>query len=113
MVFVPNSEGPLAIKFQKEGYDKLEQYLRATENADHANWIDEDGFGIINRMKITTSKTISDFYQGNDSEKQSSATSGISRKFGKLFLPPKIMEELLQVRDKIVLILETQVIRID
>ena len=87
--FVPNSEGPLAIKFQKEGYDKLEQYLRATENADHANWIDEDGFGIINRMKITTSKIISDFYQGNDSEKQSSATSGISRKFGKLFLPPK------------------------
>ena len=38
---------------------------------------------------------------------------GISRKFGKLFLPPKIMEELLQVRDKIILILETQVIRID
>ena len=99
MVFVPNSEGPLAIKFQKEGYDKLEQYLRATENADHANWIDEDGFGIINRMKITTSKTISDFYQGNDSENNHQLRR-ISRKFGKLFLPPKITEELLQVREK-------------
>ena len=37
----------------------------------------------------------------------------ISRKFGKLFLPPKITEELLQVREKILLILESQVIRID
>ena len=87
--FVPNSNGELTTKFENEGYKNLEQYLRATENADHANWIDEDGFGIIQRMKSTTSKVINDFYQGEDSDKQSSATSGISRKFGKIFLPPK------------------------
>lgn len=87
--FVPNSNGELTTKFENEGYNYLEQYLRATENADHANWIDEDGFGIIQRMKTTTSKVINDFYQGGDNEKQSSATSGISRKFGKMFLPPK------------------------
>ena len=87
--FVPNSNGELTTKFENEGYKNLEQYLRATENADHADWIDEDGFGIIQRMKSTTSKVINDFYQGEDSERQSSATSGISRKFGKIFLPPK------------------------
>ena len=64
-------------------------------------------------MKITTSKTISDFYQGNDSEKQSSATSAFRENLVSYFYLPKIMEELLQVRDKIILILETQVIRID
>lgn len=87
--FVPNSNGELTTKFENEGYRNLEQYLRATENADHADWIDEDGFGIIQRMKSTTSKVINDFYQGEDSDRQSSATSGISRKFGKIFLPPK------------------------
>ena len=98
--FVPNSNGELTTKFENEGYKNLEQYLRATENADHADWIDEDGFGIIQRMKSTTSKVINDFYQGEDSERQSSATSGISRKFGKIFLPPKIMVGLQQARKK-------------
>ncbi|WHI70407.1 hypothetical protein PYH55_02265 [Staphylococcus epidermidis] len=87
--FVPNSQGELTDKYISEGYTNLEQYLRATENADHANWIDEDGFGIIRRIKATTSKEIANFYQGDIDDKQSSTTTGLSRKFGKLLLPPK------------------------
>lgn len=87
--FVPNSNGALIERYQKDGYNTLEQYLRATENADHANWIDEDGVGIIRRMKEYTSKAINNFYQGDMNEKQSSATSGLSRKFGKFLMPPK------------------------
>lgn len=87
--FVPNSQGKLIDSYQKEGYLTLEQYLRATENADHANWVDEANKGIIRRIKSQTYKTISDYYQEMTGEKQTSATSGLSRKFGKILLPPK------------------------
>ncbi|AID02703.1 hypothetical protein BE24_12050 [Staphylococcus xylosus] len=87
--FVPNSQGELIDSYQKEGYFTLEQYLRATENADHANWIDEANKGIIRRIKSQTYKAISDYYQEMSGEKQTSATSGLSRKFGKILLPPK------------------------
>lgn len=86
--FVPNSRGELIESYQKEGYLNLEQYLRSTENADHANWIDEANKGIIRRIKSQTSKTILNHYQELSGDKQSSATSGLSRKFGKIFLPP-------------------------
>ncbi|RIN55578.1 hypothetical protein [Staphylococcus simulans] len=87
--FVPNSNGKLVESYQKDGYETLEQYLRATENADHANWIDEDGYGLIRRMKEYTAKAINTYFQGDSNDKQSSATSGLSRKFGKKFMPPK------------------------
>lgn len=87
--FVPNSTGELIDSYQKEGYITLEQYLRATENADHANWVDEANKGIIRRIKSYTYKAISDYYQEMSGEKKTSATSGLSRKFGKIFLPPK------------------------
>ncbi|WP_323707115.1 hypothetical protein P3U62_00630 [Mammaliicoccus vitulinus] len=87
--FVPNSNGELIDKIQEIGYKNLEQYLRATENADHANWIDEDGIRIIQRIHEYTSKIINDHFVGETEEKQTSATSGLSRKFGKLLLPPK------------------------
>ena len=87
--FVPNSQGELIDSYQNEGYLTLEKYLRATENADHANWIDEANKGIIRRIKSQTYKTISDYYQEKSGEKQTSATSGLSRKFGKILLPSK------------------------
>ncbi|WP_436865598.1 hypothetical protein [Mammaliicoccus sciuri] len=87
--FVPNSNGELIEKIQDIGYKNLEQYLRATENADHANWIDEDGIRIIQRMQEYTTKIINDHFVGETEDKQTSATSGLSRKFGKLLLPPQ------------------------
>ncbi|MCE7782317.1 hypothetical protein [Staphylococcus xylosus] len=87
--FVPNSSEELIDRYQEIGYKNLEQYLRATENADHANWVDEDGIGIVRRIKEYTAKEISNYFLGETVEKQSSATSGLSRKFGKMLLPPK------------------------
>ncbi|MFQ3905230.1 hypothetical protein ABLV94_05605 [Staphylococcus sp. Mo2-7] len=87
--FVPNSSKELIDKYQELGYKDLEQYLRATENADHANWVDEDGIGIVRRIKEYTAKKINDYFLGETIEKKSSATSGLSRKFGKMLLPPK------------------------
>ncbi|EAE3409282.1 TPA: hypothetical protein PNM84_001334 [Listeria monocytogenes] len=87
--FVPNSNGILLDKFHSLGYETLEQYLRATENADHANWIDDAGIGIIRRMKSYTSRVISDSFQDLSGNEYSTATSALSRKFGAMLMPPK------------------------
>lgn len=87
--FVPNSEAILLKKFRELGYKNLESYLRATENADHANWEDEDGIGIIQRMKNYSSNAILNEYQDGDDNKNTSATTGLSRKYGAIFMPPK------------------------
>ncbi|MEB8068150.1 hypothetical protein [Mammaliicoccus fleurettii] len=87
--FVPNSEENLVKKYTELGYKNLESYLRSTENADHAKWEDADGIGIINRMKSYTSKAISREFQGENETENTSATSGLSRKYGTIFMPPK------------------------
>lgn len=87
--FVPNSKGILLDKFHTLGYETLEQYLRATENADHANWIDDAGLGIIRRMKSYTAKAISESFQDLLGNEHSTATSALSRKFGAMLMPPK------------------------
>lgn len=87
--FVPNSLENLVNKYTELGYKNLESYLRATENADHAKWEDADGIGIINRMKSYTSKAILKEFQGESEKENTSATSGLSRKYGAIFMPPK------------------------
>lgn len=87
--FVPNSQGKLIEKYELDGYKNLESYLRATENADHANWLDKDGYGIIRGIKRYVSNAISESFQEKNDNGQTSATSALSRKFGKQFLPPK------------------------
>ncbi len=87
--FVPNSSGQLTNKLIENGYDDLESYLRATESADHANWIDEDGITIIRRIKSHSKKAIDDFYQGDETPEKTSKVSGLSRRYGKILMPPK------------------------
>ncbi len=87
--FVPNSQKELISKYSELGYKNLEGYLRATENADHAKWKDADGIGIINRMKSYTSKAILKEFQGDSEKENTNATSGLSRKYGSIFMPPK------------------------
>jgi len=84
--FVPNSTGELLEKFK---YDTLEQYLRATENADHAKWVDDVGIGIIRRMKSYTAKAINEAFQNLTGNDHTTETSALSRKFGALLMPPK------------------------
>lgn len=87
--FVPNSKGLLIEKYREDGFYNLESYLRATENADHALWLDKDGYGIVKRIKSYITKAIGESYQEDTVGNQTSATSALSRKFGKQFLPPK------------------------
>lgn len=86
--FVPNSKGELSKIFTDKNYINLEAYLRSTENADHANWIDEDGFTIVQRTKNYTSRAIMQEYQTGEDRVGASATSALSRKFGSMLMPP-------------------------
>jgi len=87
--FVPNSFGILNKKYSEEGYKNLESYLRSTENSDHATWLDSAGIGIINRMRNYSAQALKDYYIDEDSNRKISATTGLSRKYGKKFMPPK------------------------
>lgn len=87
--FVPNSSGELIDHYQKLNYRDLEMYLRGTESADHANWIDDAGITIVDRIIKYTSKTIKEQYQEDSDEGLSSATSGLSRKYGSILMPPR------------------------
>lgn len=87
--FVPNSYGVLLGKFEDMGYLNLEAYLRASENADHAKWEDEDGIGIIRRIKSYSANAIQEAFQDLSGDKHLTATSALSRKFGAMLMPPK------------------------
>lgn len=87
--FVPNSHGRLNTKYREMGYETVEQYLRATENSDHATWVDEANISIISRMKRYSAQAIKNIYQNEEDHGHTSATSALSRKFGALLMPPK------------------------
>lgn len=85
--FVPNSEGRLFNKIENEGYENLEAYLRATETADHAAWIDKTGISLIGRIKTQCAKALADTLNKMEEGDQTAATSGLSRMLGKALLP--------------------------
>lgn len=85
--FVPNSHAEL--KNKDLGYTNLESYLRATENSDHADWTDRAGMSIIDRMQKYTKSAILNYYKEHLDEDKGSVTSGLSRKFGAMFMPPR------------------------
>lgn len=88
-VFVPNSDGNLHKKYLNY-YSTLESYLRDTENADHATWIDKiidsGRVTIVNRIKRSVAKELSADLN-NTEAKASKRTSALSRHFGNMFLP--------------------------
>lgn len=90
--FVPNSDGKLHEKYQPQ-YKTLENYLRETEQADHANWHDINlgkyKVTIIKRLKKEVAKAISSDFGESIESISSKRTSTLSRKFGQLFLPKK------------------------
>src|SRR5699024_6290167 len=87
--FVPVSNSELNKNYNNLGYRTVENYLRSTENSDHANWMDQEGVGIINRMKKYSEQAIKNHYFKEDNNSNITETSGLSRKYGELFMPPK------------------------
>lgn len=86
--FVPNSNEELNEKHKSMGYKDLESYLRSTENADHANWLDTDKVSIVDRIKKYSKSKIESSFISEEDKKNTTATSALSRKFGRL-LPPR------------------------
>lgn len=86
--FVPNSKGKLYKKFQTDRHKNLEQYLRASEKADHADWFDVDGLTLVNRITRLTAKALSDETEGTDDGGTTLLSSTLARRFGRL-LPPE------------------------
>lgn len=88
--FVPNSDGELHNRYHPH-FKKLENYLRETENADHANWTDiyleKYAVTIIKRIKAEVSKALADDLGESLEAISSRRTSSLSRKYGQLFMP--------------------------
>lgn len=88
--FVPNSSGLLHSTY-RERYKTLESYLRDTENADHAVWIDKvigaKAITIVERIKREVSKVLYENLSERDLTSSNSRTSALSRKFGSILLP--------------------------
>ncbi|MEC6749227.1 hypothetical protein VXN63_11760 [Marinilactibacillus sp. XAAS-LB27] len=88
--FVPNSEGELHSMYN-ERYATLENYLRDTENADHAVWIDKiigaKSITIVERIKREISKALYEGLSDEDLTTSNSKTAALSRKFGSQLLP--------------------------
>lgn len=87
--FVPNSNAILIPKFREAGYNNLESYLRDIESSDHAEWEDLVDMTLVSRMRNYTSRAIREVYQSEEEDLGTSITSGLSRKFGKILMPPK------------------------
>ncbi|MCT0006161.1 hypothetical protein [Weissella confusa] len=92
--FVPISGSLLQEKYTDSNNDKqfstVEDYLRGTENADHAEWDDITINGgpetIVRRIKNRIVKHINEVLREDEGE-QASATSKLGRKYGSLLLP--------------------------
>lgn len=89
--FVPRSDQELHENFQGE-LSKLDDYLRKTENADHATWEDvlvkDKKVTIVRRIRNKTADKLSNEFDEELNNRQSSKTSVLGRKLGTKLLPP-------------------------
>lgn len=86
--YVPNSAGKIYRKYQDENHRTLEQYLRLSEKADHADWFDIDGITLIKRLVRLVAKSLSDETEGTSDGGATLLSSSLARRFGG-WLPPE------------------------
>ena len=86
-IFVPVSKEKLSPRFYPN-FPTLESYLRSIENADHANWLDENGFTLIKRLKDGIRNSILTDFEENEFSETGTETSRLSKVLGKFLLPP-------------------------
>ena len=86
-IFVPVSKEKLSPRFYPN-FPTLESYLRSIENADHANWLDENGFTLIKRLKNGIRNSILTDFEENEFSETGTETSRLSKVLGKFLLPP-------------------------
>lgn len=89
-IFVLNSFN--RFKVNESPVDKLEEYVRKSEMADHTSWNDwtDDQFNprIITKLQKSVTKVISSQYADEDVTHQPKKNSELSRYLGDLILPP-------------------------
>ena len=88
-IFVLNSN----VSFKVDGpVDRLEEYVRKSEMADHTSWNDwsDSHFNprIISKIQKTVTKVIGNTYAADDIEHKPKENSELSRYLGDLILPP-------------------------
>ena len=85
-MFVPRSVAKLDPKYYPE-YENMEQYLRGSENADHADWDDDAGKSLIKRMIANSRKAIQEHFEQENARNGFAATSRLAKKYGTLLMP--------------------------
>lgn len=89
-IFVPRSEQKLHEDFQEE-IEILDDYLRKSENADHASWqdvvVNDKQASIVSRIKGNVSKSLNEEFNNQVDESKNSKASMLGRKLGNLVLP--------------------------
>lgn len=89
-IFVPRSEEVLHEDFQEELH-YLDDYLRKSENADHASWVDvtvnNKRATIVSRIKGNVAKSLNEEFSDDVESSKGSKSSALGRKLGNLILP--------------------------
>lgn len=86
--FVPNSDGKLYRDIQDEGYETLEQYLRAGEKADHADWFDIGKNTLVKRLRTNVAKSLEEATDGTSDGGSKILSTRLGRKYSRV-LPPE------------------------
>lgn len=86
--FVPKSDQRMYKKLRNQGIENFEQYLRASERADHADWDDAFGETIIKRVVSLTAETLSSSINNNNKSDETHLSDRLARKMGRLLLNP-------------------------
>lgn len=89
-IFVPRSGEVLHEDFQEELY-YLDDYLRKSENADHASWVDvtvnNKRATIVSRIKGNVAKSLNEEFSDDIESSKGSKSSALGRKLGNMILP--------------------------
>lgn len=89
-IFVPRSEQELHEDFQDELFN-LDDYLRKSENADHASWqdviVNNKQATIISRIRGNVAKALNEEFSDQIDNNKNSKASMLGRKLGNLVLP--------------------------
>lgn len=96
--FVPKSDQKMTRPLQEQGYDNLEQYLRNSEKADHAEWFDVANKSVVKRITAKTAEAIRDSLRNKNEDTNVHMSDRLARRFGSLV--PKARGEAASVPRK-------------
>lgn len=89
-IFVPNKDNVLRDEFRGMS---LEEYLRSSEQADHASWtdfaIDAKRPGIVEKIRSQVARKVAEAYRDQPDKREVRHLGGLSRALADILLPPE------------------------